>query len=120
MTVDQLLKKIREESEKVSFEEIVATINVHYSYTPTRFSNGLGDSHVVNEAGQNEGSCRIFAFAKMHGLNQKETLGCFGRFYREDVLGNPSGVDHMNIRNFMRDGWDGLRFDGEVLAPKKQ
>ncbi len=120
MDVDQLLKRIRDGAVDVAFEEVMEAINAHYHYMPTRFTNGLGESCVVNEAGQNEGSCRIFAFAKMHGLSQQETLGCFGRFYRKDVLGNPSGIDHMNIRNFMRDGWDGLQFDSEVLVAKKQ
>lgn len=118
MDIEQLLLKIRHEPAVVTFDEVVATINAHYRYTPTRFTNGLGESKAVNEAGQNEGSCRIFAFAWLHGLDEGETLACFGRFYREDVLGNPAGTDHSNIRNFMRDGWAGVTFDAEALAAK--
>lgn len=120
MTVEQLLQKIRTQPAAVTFDEVIATINAHYDYTPTRFSNGLGEARAVNEAGQNEGSCRIFAFARLHGLTQAETLACFGRFYREDVLGNPARTDHANIRHFMRDGWAGVVFDGEPLTPKQQ
>lgn len=115
MNVEQLLQKIRQNPESVGFDEVIATIKENYQYTPTRFSNGLGDACVINEAGQNEGSCRIFSFAKLNRLNEQETLACFGGFYREDVLGNPSGVDHANIRNFMRDGWAGVQFAGEAL-----
>lgn len=125
MNIEQLLQKIRRSPEGISFDEVIAAIKNCYQYTPTRFSNGLGDQCVTNEAGQNEGSCRIFAFAKLNGLSEAETLCCFGRFYRDDVLGNPGGSDHANIRNFMRDGWAGIVFDGvalkkSVLAPKQQ
>lgn len=119
MTVGDLLQKLRTEPMAVTFEEVIATINEHYAYAPVRFTNGLGAARVINEAGQNEGSCRIFAFARRHGLDEQQTLACFGRFYREDVLDNPAGTDHANIRNFMRDGWAGVLFDGEALTPKK-
>jgi len=42
----------------------------------------------------------------------------FGRFYREDVLGNPEGNDHANIRNFMESGWGGVKFDSPALTIK--
>ncbi|HAB55541.1 MAG TPA: type III effector, partial [Cellvibrionales bacterium] len=41
-----------------------------------------------------------------------------GKYYRDDVLGNPSGDDHANIRNFILDGWLGIQFDTEPLALK--
>ena len=115
MSVTELLQKIRLNSDSVSFDEVIAAIKENYQYTPTRFSNGLGEARVINEAEQNEGSCRIFSFAQLHDLSEAETLSCFGKFYREDVLGNPDGNDHANIRNFMRDGWAGIVFDGVVL-----
>lgn len=118
MNVDTLLQKIRCEPAAVTFDEVIATINEHYQYAPTRFSNGLGEDKAVNEAGQNEGSCRIFSFASLHGLDEQQTLACFGRFYRDDVLGNPTGTDHANIRHFMRDGWAGVVFDGVALTAK--
>lgn len=118
MTVVQLLEKIRQSPESVVFDDVIATINAHYHYRPTRFTNGLGDASVVNEAGQNEGSCRIFAFARLNDLDEAETLCCFGKFYRDDVLGNPHGSDHANIRHFMRDGWAGIVFGGVALVAK--
>ena len=118
MSVAKFVQEIRQNADSVSFDEVIAVIKENYQYTPTRFSNGVGVTRVINDAGQNEGSCRIFSFAHLNNLNEAETLSCFGKFYREDVLGNPSGNDHTNIRNFMRDGWAGIVFDGEALAVK--
>ena len=100
----------------VSFDETIAAITANYHYQPTEFSNGLGE--LVNKAGTNEGSCRIFAFAKLHGLNPQQTLNLFGDFYRRDVLNNPDGGDHQNIRLFMRYGWEGIAFSGVALTPR--
>lgn len=119
MPVTTLINKIKQLPNDVEFDEVIAAINSHYDYTPTRFINGAREDRVINEAGKNEGSCRIFAFAKLHGLSEQETLACFGKFYREDVLGNPDGADHANIRTFMRDGWKGVQFDGIALRPHK-
>lgn len=103
---------------EADFEDAIAYVNDHYDYTPTRFTNGLGDDPVINEAGQNAGSCRLFALARHKGLSEADTVQLFGRFYREDVLKHPEGQDHANIRTFLRDGWAGIRFDGEALVPK--
>lgn len=51
-------------------------------------------------------------------MSKDETLALFGDFYRVDVLGNPNGEDHQNIRNFMQFGWDGIEFMGEALMKK--
>lgn len=101
---------------ETDFEDTIAVINVLYDYTATRFSNGLTET-VINEAGQNAGSCRIFAFAQLNALSEADTLACFGRFYRE-VLNEPTGTSHANIRAFMRDGWAGIQFDGQALTLK--
>jgi hypothetical protein len=44
----------------------------------------------------------------------------FGDYYRKDVLEHPEGSDHANIRQFIRDGWQGIQFDSDVLQPKSQ
>ena len=59
-----------------------------------------------------------FSFAKQINLSKEQTLTLFGEFYREDVLNNPNGTDHQNIRNFIESGWDGISFDGEALKKK--
>ena len=104
--------------DSLDFEDSMAVIEANYNYTPTRFSNGLGEGFLVNEAGTNEGSCKIFAFAQLNKLNDAQTLACFGRFYRNDVLENPQGKDHGNIRNFMQHGWAGVQFDQPALTEK--
>jgi len=118
MTVSDFLNRINARPDSIEFTEVIATIEAHYDYTPTRFTNGRNANTTINEAGQNEGSCKIFAFAKLHGLEKKQTLACFGKYYREDVLCNPAGDDHANIRNFMYNGWPGITFDGVALQTK--
>ncbi|MEY4684467.1 MAG: hypothetical protein RLZ25_926 [Pseudomonadota bacterium] len=99
----------------VEFEQTIALIDSHYRFTPCRFANGEGDDRIVSEAGVNNGSLKIFTFASEHCLNEAETLSLFGKFYREDVLSNPLGEDHRNIRAFMKFGWRGVAFDGKAL-----
>lgn len=115
MTVDELVNKISAQPHSIGFTEVIATIEANYSYTPTSFSNGIGSKAAINDAGTNEGSCKIFAFAKLNNLNEAQTLACFGKYYREDVLLHPDSSDHANIRNFMKHGWNGIRFEGEAL-----
>jgi hypothetical protein len=54
----------------------------------------------------------------LQNLSQAETLACFGAYYFEDVLGDPEGTNHQNIRNFIKSGWDGIKFEGEALVLK--
>jgi len=118
MTVDELIKIINTEPGSIDFIEVMSTIEAAYSYTPIRFHNGIGSKAITNEAGTNEGSCKIFAFGRLNQLDEHQTLACFGKYYREDVLGHPNNEDHANIRNFMRHGRAGIRFEGEALHPK--
>lgn len=117
-TVAALLVQLQQHPDTVEFAQVLDVVAEHYVYRPTRFCNGLGELMVVNEAGANEGSCRLFAFAQKLGLSEMQTLACFGRYYREDVLGKPHGSDHANIRAFMRSGWAGIQFDGSPLAER--
>ena len=98
---------------KKSFPETIAHIDKNYIFTPTTFKNG----NQINNAGENNGSCKIFAFAQLNNLSKEETLSLFGDFY-QDVLNTPDATDHQNIRNFMIFGWEGIQFEGEVLRAK--
>ena len=113
LTVENLLKLIKQQARSITFEQVMQVISDNYQYQPALFKNG----ELINEAGTNEGSCKIFYFAQLHQLNQQQTLSCFGRYYREDVLENPAGNDHGNIRNFIKSGWQGIEFNAEVLTP---
>jgi hypothetical protein len=119
MTIDELLTQIKTQAETVNFEDVIDCIDEYFDYTPTHFTNGKGHDMVINQPGTNEGSCKIFAFATTQGLSKAETLACFGKYYREDVLQNPEASDHANIRTFMRYGWDGIRFEQSALIRHK-
>lgn len=106
-----LLDKIKNTPEEVSFQEVIAYIDENYTFTPTKFTNG----EVVNEENENNGSCKIFSFAKKQGLSVEQTLHLFGDYYRVDVLQHPENEDHQNIRNFIKFGWEGISFEGEAL-----
>lgn len=114
MTIQDFLQRLRAAPDTIAFNDCIAVIDAHFDFTPTGFTNG----GARNEAGQNNGSCKLLSFARLQGLSEAETLACFGDYYRKDVLGNPDGSDHQNIRNFMRGGWAGVRFDGEALRQK--
>lgn len=109
-----LSEQIKNSPETIQFKEVIDYIDEHYNFTPTRFTNGK----TVNEADQNNGSCKVFSFGKLNNLTEDEVLSLFGDFYRKDVLKNPEGTDHQNIRNFMESGWAGISFDGEALRKK--
>lgn len=111
MSVEELIKTIKSHPETVEFQQVMEVISACYEYSPTEFRNG----DVVNAAGTNEGSCKIFAFAQQNGLSEQETLACFGHFYRDEVLGDPEGTGHGNIRAFMVSGWAGVQFQGQPL-----
>lgn len=111
MSIKSLLSKIRETPEEVQFDEVIDDIGEYYEFVETGFWNG----DMYNAAGENNGSCRIFYFAEINGLDQQQTLNCFGRYYREDVLCEPGGDNHKNIRQFIRTGWGGMLFEGEPL-----
>ncbi|MBV1881316.1 MAG: HopJ type III effector protein [Pseudomonadales bacterium] len=115
MSIKNLIEQLRNDPESIEFDDVIKVIKDNYDYTPTSFRNG----GIVNDAGTNEGSCKIFAFAQTNKLSEMETLALFGRFYRDDVLGNPSANDHGNIRNFILDGWLGISFDKEPLTEKR-
>ncbi|EMW7170083.1 HopJ type III effector protein [Vibrio fluvialis] len=114
MELSALLTQLTEQPENVVFAEVIATIDAYYDFTPTAFDNG----EIRNEANQNNGSCKIFAFAQLNQLSPEATLACFGDFYRQDVLQHPENDDHQNIRNFIRLGWDGVKFEGVALTAK--
>ena len=118
MTHDNLLETLKTNPEQIEFDKVISVINDHYAYSPTCFTNGIDGDVLVNEAGSNEGSCKIFAFAQINQLSKEQTLACFGHFYREDVLKNPQGSDHGNIRRFIQYGWDGIHFDQQPLNLK--
>ncbi len=109
-----ILEQLKNSPETIDFKDVIAFIDENYDFIPTKLTNG----NTINEANQNSGSCKVFSFAKLNLLSEGETLALFGDFYRTDVLKNPDGTDHQNIRNFIEYGWAGISFEGEALAKK--
>lgn len=114
MSQASFLEKLKQTPEAIAFTDTIAIIEENYIFTPTTFQNGSQ----INVAGENSGSCKLFAFAQLQDLTETETLACFGAYYYDDVLKNPGGTDHQNIRNFMKTGWNGIQFLGEALVSK--
>ena len=113
--LETLLEQIKRFPEKTEFNDVISIIDAHYRYIPTRFTNDTDNDVVINTAGENEGSCKIFSFARINNLNKEQTLNCFGQYYRDDVLNNPDQSDHANIRTFIRYGWEHVTFEGDAL-----
>ncbi len=114
MSLESFSEKLNNHPESIDFAEVIALIDTNYDFTPTAFQNG----ETRNEAGQNSGSCKLFSFAQLQNFTQAQTLACFGAFYRVDVLENPTGDNHQNIRNFIKFGWEGIKFEGNALILK--
>jgi len=114
MNLNEFQQRLNTAPESIAFGDTIALIDAMYDFTPTEFKNG----DLLNEAGKNNGSCKLFSFAQLQGLTPQQTLHCFGAYYRDDVLKHPEATDHQNIRNFMRTGWAGIKFSGSALAPK--
>lgn len=101
----------------IMFAETLALVEKWYDLHPTSFKNGLDDNAVENAQGTNEGSLKVFALGRLNGFTPEQALACFGEHYR-DVLNTPDGVDHQNIRQFMRHGWAGIQFNNAPLTLK--
>ena len=113
MQISELINTVQA-NEKVSFDEVLQVINDNYDYQATAFKNG----DLENSAGTNEGSCKVFAFALLNELTTEQTLSLFGDYYWQDVLQDPKGNGHQNIRHFMSHGWSGIHFEGIALTTK--
>lgn len=99
-------------SEQFAFTDTLAAIEVDFDYAPKKFVNGGLES----AAGINAGSAKVFSMGKLIGLSEEEVLGCFAEHYRQ-VLGDPDGTSHGNIRAFMKHGWSGVEFpDGLAVT----
>ena len=112
MTLNDFLAQLNAQPETITFELCQQVIADNYTYTASAFNNnGLQSS-----TEQNQGSCKILAFAQLNNLTKEQTLHCFGDYYRLDVLENPQGNDHGNIRKFINTGWSGIAFADVALG----
>lgn len=114
MKIESFKTKLKNAPKQITFSDTMSAIDENYEFTPTAFKNGT----LENAEGQNSGSCKLFAFAKMQAFTKEDTLACFGQFYFDDVLKDPNGTGHQNIRNFMNTGFEGITFEGDPLKEK--
>ena len=114
MTIREFKTKLKTTPTAISFKETMQVFEDHYNFNPTVFTNG----DTINNAGENNGSCKLFAFAMHQEFTKEETLLCFGEHY-QSVLEDKNGTSHQNIRNFMKTSFKGLSFENEALTLKK-
>ena len=110
--MNKIIQKLKSNS-STSFQEVINYIDENYLFTPTGFKNG----NQYNEAGQNNGSCKVFAYAQLNNLSKEDTLLLFAEHY-QSVLNTPKATEHQNIRNFIELGWEAIKFEGVALKEK--
>ena len=64
MSIASFLEKVKQTPTQITFPESIAVIEENYNFTPTAFQNGT--QH--NAAGENSGSCKLFAFAQLQNF----------------------------------------------------
>jgi hypothetical protein len=116
MNENTLLDIVNNSPESLHFKDIIACIDTHYHFEAVSFHNNGLD----NPEGTNLGSCKIFAFAKLHGLTKDQTLALFAEHYFKDVVIRPEAESHQNIRHFMNSekGVDGVILAKSPLTSK--
>lgn len=98
----------------IMFADVIEMIDRNYETGLLEFKNG----DILNKQGENEGSAKVLSYAALSNLDKETTLKLWGEYYR-DVVKNPDGDDHQNIRNFMKNGWEGVPFENGIALTKK-
>jgi hypothetical protein len=113
--IENLLRKVRTDASSLMFAETLEAIELGFEFFGVKFSCG----DVVSSSSENTGSSKVLSMAILVGLTDAETLACFGEHYR-DVLADPSGASHANIRALMATGLAGVKFpNGPSLTLRK-
>eukprot|EP00525_Craspedostauros_australis_P011487 CAMPEP_0198109680 /NCGR_PEP_ID=MMETSP1442-20131203/1742_1 /TAXON_ID= /ORGANISM="Craspedostauros australis, Strain CCMP3328" /LENGTH=208 /DNA_ID=CAMNT_0043765451 /DNA_START=100 /DNA_END=726 /DNA_ORIENTATION=+ len=102
------------DSGDLKFEEVMEVIDEHYESGLIEFKNG----DIVNKQGENEGSAKVLSYAALSNMDKDTTLKLWGQYYRE-VVADPDGDSHQNIRNFMKTGWEGVPFENGIALTRK-
>jgi len=102
------------DADSLKFEEVMELIDTHFESGLIEFKNG----NIVNKPGENEGSAKLLSYAALSEFDKDNTLKLWGQYYRE-VLADPDGDSHQNIRNFMKSGWDGVPFENGIALTRK-
>ncbi len=113
MNLEHFINQLKTSPDSIEFTDTISVIDTNYTFKETGFQNGS----LSNNAGENNGSCKILAFAKLHSLSTEMTLACFGHYYRDEVLKDPQGTSHGNIRNLRDHGIKSVSFEAPPLTP---
>lgn len=98
----------------VQMDDVIAVCDREFEYTDSSFSVGA----VENKVGTNVKSSKILSFAYLTKMDTETALKCYGEVYRE-VLVDPDGDSHGNIRALMKGGTECVKFPfGLSLTPK--
>lgn len=110
-SITELLAALKNDT--AIFNDVITFVDTSYDFIPISFVNG----NKTNELGENNGSAKVFALAKSHGLSKAETLALFAEHYKK-VVATPTDTDHDNIRNFIEFGWEGIKMSTNPLTNK--
>lgn len=100
MNLSQFIIALKKDPKAKEISMTIQVVDNHYKFTLSAFTKG----DVKNNPEENNSSCMIFAFAKLLRISEYFSLAYFGKYYFEDVLGNPHFDIHLNIRDFMKTG----------------
>lgn len=114
VTIQEFKTKLKINPSEIRFSETMRIIEENYDFTPIAFTNG----NIKNNLRENSGSCKLFSFAIHQQLTKEETLLCFGEHFN-NVLKDPNGTSHQNIRSFLQTGFNGVSFEHAPLKLKK-
>ena len=99
---------------QIKFSDFLELIEQEYTFSNIVFTN----NGLTNSKDENQGSAKVFCFGLMHSLDEKDVIRCFGEHYKS-VLESPEDLtSHLNIRNFMKMGWEGVSIDETALSVK--
>jgi len=105
-----------------NFDRFIALIDSIFETHPVEFHNGIinhGETAttsasyttLINEAGSNLWSLKVFAFAIMMGYTASQALSLFGEHYN-DVIEDPNSGRHLNIEQVYKHWLWGVQIQG--------
>lgn len=113
MNTQQYLEQLKSGA-AMQFSDFTSLIENEYNFVATAFING----DLNNKEDENQGSAKVFCFGDMHELGEHEVLRCFGEHYQSVLASLANKTSHLNIRTFMRLGWQGVSINTEALTKK--
>ncbi|MBT3727100.1 hypothetical protein HOG21_05480 [bacterium] len=100
-----------EAKEAETFDDFIAFVDKYFMLISTGFNN----NGLKNNKFKNEGSLKVLAFAKYCKMTDvTEIAGLFKGYYK-DVLKDPKGDNHQNIRHLINGSIYEVSFDVNIV-----